>query len=304
MKQTVQTRYCKTSTYTYSGAYQQYLKSLPDDIPALGRLVCDQITHPTMYYLPPSAYLEETYFGKFDTYSSHRFKDEDELFVTAAAMLAELFRLDERGLVSGKHVNQRLTVSCRHASVLFSAILKAKGIPCRSRAGFMDFGNDGTVYTEHWINEYWKETEQRWILVDADGYYEYENRYGYSQFDLPKRKFLSAADAWLSYRQNTLSKFTLDIIAPTLASGICAYLFMDFHALMNQEIFYSHQPEFLRNGLQNLSADAWDTIDALAVLMQHPDENIEAIEHLYLHHKPFYTLTNPTQNELADAMKG
>ncbi len=30
-----------------------------------------------------------------------------------------------------------------------------KGIPCRSRAGFMDFGDNGESYMEHWVNEYW-----------------------------------------------------------------------------------------------------------------------------------------------------
>ncbi len=47
------------------------------------------------------------------------------------------------------------------------------------------------LYMEHWVNEYWDFNENRWVLVDADGYYEYEQRFGYSQFDLPRRKFVS-----------------------------------------------------------------------------------------------------------------
>ena len=118
--------YLETSVYTYAGAYKEYLESLPGDIPSIGKLVCDQITHPTLFFTHPSSYLEDSYFGKFASYPKERFKDEDELFVTAAAMIAEIFRLNETGFTTGKDVTKRITVSCRHASVLFSAILKAK----------------------------------------------------------------------------------------------------------------------------------------------------------------------------------
>lgn len=146
-------RYLKTSVYTYAGAYREYLLSLPDDIPAIGRLVCDQITHPSMYFTEPSAYLEDTYYGKFASYPKHRFKNEDELYITAVSMIAGIFYLDKAGFTPNKDVTKRITVSCRQASILFSAILKAKGIPCRSRAGFMDFGNAGDSYGEHWVAE-------------------------------------------------------------------------------------------------------------------------------------------------------
>ena len=43
-------RYLETSIYTYVGVYEDFIRSLPDDIPSIGRLVCDQITHPSMYF--------------------------------------------------------------------------------------------------------------------------------------------------------------------------------------------------------------------------------------------------------------
>ena len=63
-------------------------------------------------------------------------------------------------------VHFTIIVSCRQASVFFSAILKAKGIPCRSRAGFMDFGDTGDSYMEHWVNEYQDFKKNRWILAE------------------------------------------------------------------------------------------------------------------------------------------
>ncbi len=295
--------YLQTSVYTYAGAYRQFLQSLPEDIPQTGRLVCGQITHPTLLYTAPSAYLEETYFGKFSAYPQHRFKDEDELYITAVVMIAGILRLDERGFTEGRDVTKRITVSCRQAAVLFSAILKAKGIPCRCRAGFMDFGNQGESYTEHWVNEYWSRPEGRWVLVDADGYYEYEGRFGYSQFDLPRRKFLPAAQAWLALRRGTLDK-QLDLFGSSLPTGVCEYLFMDVHALMNNEIFYSYQPPCLRHGIEGLGEPLLQKLDCLATWMLEPDENFDKIATAWQNDEALYILTNNTQNIYEDCFSG
>lgn len=295
-------RYLETSVYTYAGAYKDFLLSLPDDIPTIGRLVCDQITHPTMYFTEPSPYLEDTYFGKFSSYPVHRFKNEDELYITAVSMIAGILRLDEAGFTQNRDVTKRITVSCRQASILFSAILKAKGIPCRSRAGYMDFGDTGDSYMEHWVNEYWNSKEQRWVLVDADGYYEYENRFGYSQFDLPRRKFVTASEVWLGLRKGTLDKH-IDMFVPDSLQGACEYLFMDFHSLMNNEIFYSYQPLYLRNGLQSVSESKLCELDSLAELLESPDENIVQIEKLWNNNADFFTLTNSTQNIYHDTFQ-
>ena len=294
--------YLKTSVYTYVGAYKEFVLSLPDDIPSIGMLVCDQITHPSMYFTESSSYLEDTYFGKFSSYPKHRFKNEDELYITAVSMLAGILRFDETGFTKNRDVSKMITVSCRQASVLFSAILKAKGIPCRSRAGFMDFGDAGESFLEHWVNEYWDFNENRWVLADVDGYYEYEQRFGYSQFDLPRRKFVTAQEAWLYLRRNTLDK-KLDVFSPNLLEGVCEYLFMDFHALMNNEIFYSYQPLYLRGGIQGLSESELDELDYLAELLADPDKNMEKIEELYMTDEKLFTLTNNTENVYRDVFR-
>lgn len=302
MHKKIYERYLETSIYTYLGKYKELIESLPNDIPSIGMLVCDQITHPTMYFTEPSLYLENTYFGKFSSYPKHRFKNEDELFITAVSMIAGILYLDESGFTKNKDVTKRITVSCRQASVLFSAILKAKGIPCRSRAGYMDFGNAGDSYTEHWVNEYWDFNKNKWILADVDGYYEYEKRFGYSQFDLPRQKFVTASEAWLGLRRNTLNK-KLDFFVPNLLQGACEYLLMDFHALMNNEIFYSYQPLYLRDGVQTLNENELCELDDLAELLADPDKNIDQIEHLWNTNEKLYNLTNNTQNIYYDTFR-
>ena len=89
--------------------YKEFVLSLPDDIPSIRMLICDQITHPSMYFTEPSSYLEETYFGKFSSYPKHRFKNEDELYITAVSMIAGILRLDERRFTKNKDVAKRIT---------------------------------------------------------------------------------------------------------------------------------------------------------------------------------------------------
>ena len=68
-------------------------------------------------------------YGDMTEYPWHRHRCEDDLFLTAPAMAAELFRLDQRGFVPDRAVEHKLILTCRYVSVLVSAIYKAKGIP-------------------------------------------------------------------------------------------------------------------------------------------------------------------------------
>lgn len=159
----------------------------------------------------------------------------------------------------------------------------------------MDFGDAGDSYMEHWVNEYWDFHENRWVLADVDGYYEYEQRFGYSQFDLPRRKFITASEAWLGLRKNSLEK-KLDVFSSNLLDSVCEYLFMDFHALMNNEIFYSYQPLYLRGGIETLNESELCELDYLAELLLEPDKNMEQIESLQAADEKLSVLTNHTQN--------
>lgn len=61
-----------------------------------------------MYFTEPSPYLEDTYYGKFVSYPKRRFKNEDELFITAVSMIAGILRLDETGFTKNKDVTKRI----------------------------------------------------------------------------------------------------------------------------------------------------------------------------------------------------
>lgn len=49
---------------------------------------------------------------------------------------------------------------------------------------------------------------------------------------------------------------------------------------MNNEIFYSYQPLYLRNGIQAVSESELCELDYLAELLANPDQNMEQIRQL------------------------
>lgn len=294
MKESMYTHYLSTGIYTNPGAYTDYFRTLPDNIPDLGKLICDQIVHPTVLMFP-NPYLEK-YFGSFSKYPIERVKNEDEIFVTAPAMTAEIFRLNSLGFIGNKEVSSRLAVTCRHASVLMASVCKAKGIPCRCRAGFIDFQHNGSVCGDHWINQIWNEQENRWINVDASGYYEYDNRFGFSQYDIPNEKFSFSARAWLDIRSGKVNgeKFVYqDAKGTNGLEATLIYLFLDFHALMNHEIFYSFRPRYVYHGLEQISEVQFQEIDYLAELMAEPDHNFDELLKIWNKKTQFRLLTSP-----------
>ncbi len=57
-------------------------------------------------------------------------------------------------------------------AVLVASILKCKGLAARVRAGNpSDFGQSAAdaVSTDHWINQYWSDQENRRVTIDVDG---------------------------------------------------------------------------------------------------------------------------------------
>ncbi|MDE6873752.1 MAG: hypothetical protein K2P87_04765 [Lachnospiraceae bacterium] len=80
-------------------------------------------------------------------------------------------------------------------------------------------------------------------------------------------------------------------------------LFMDFHALMNNEIFYSYQPLYLRGGILSLRESELCELDSLAELLAEPDQNMERIRHLWDTNEKWSVLTNNTQNVYHDTFR-
>ncbi len=294
MKSEILDHYRQTGPYTYAGSYREYFQSLPDDPRELGNLISHQIVHRVTLREGNTNANADLRYGDMDRYPWYRMRCEDDLFLTAPAMAAELFRLDGRGFVPDRAVENKLVLTCRYVSVLVSAIYKAKGIPCRSRAGFAPYFQPG-VSMDHWINQVWDENENRWITFDADGFYE-EEAMGIRQYDMDPSCFHWTAEAWLSIRRGKTAGgefLYADGLGTCGLQAVIRYLFYDFHALMNREISYLFQPCYVDGKWEALTEEDFRELDRLAELLLDPDQNFAALRNLWETKKKFRILNSP-----------
>ena len=294
MNEKILEHYKKTGSFTYAGCYQEYFRSLPDDPAVLGRLICGQVIHRVTLKEGNTNANETLLYGDMDRYPWYRMRCEDDVFLTAAAMTAELFRLDERGFRADRNVEHKLVVTCRYVSVLMSAILKAKGIPARCRAGFAPYFKEG-VSMDHWINQYYSEKEKRWITFDADGFYE-ENGMPLSQYDMPESSFDWVAEAYLSVRSGKTDGkqyVYADNLGTCSLPALIRYLIYDFHALMNQELTYTFLPAYLEGRLDRLTEVELQEFDRLARWMLEPDRYFEELCTIWKQERKWRILNSP-----------
>ena len=294
MNEALYRHYASVGPFTYAGAYGDYFRSLPEEPRELGNLICHQIIHRVTLREGNANANADLRYGDMTRYPWHRFRCHDDLFLTAPAITAELFRLDERGFVPDRQVENKLVLTCRYVSVLVSAIYKAKGIPCRSRAGFAPYFHPG-ISMDHWINQVWDASRNRWRTLDADGFYD-EAAMGIDQYDMKETDFDWAAKAWLSIRQKKTDGrefLYADGLGTCSLKAVIRYLFYDFHALMNQEISYRFQPCYIDEKFDCLTEADLGELDQLAVLLLDPDGNFSALKTLWETNRRFRVLNSP-----------
>ncbi len=223
---------------------------------------------------------------------------EDDIFLTASSMFNEIFRRDNKGFYFERPFEKKLVLTCRYISVLTSAILKANNIPTRSRAGWGRYLKKNKNL-DHWVNEYWEEKENRWIMFDMDDLYDRdfmklalydENKIAYEYLDFGESQFYSAAQMWIMYRKNPKILETLQLGSKdSTPEDILKYLFLDFWSIMNMEYNYKYSPMAFDKKIKDFSNKELREVDNFANLMLNPDENFEELQNLF--NTPKYRFT-------------
>ena len=217
---------------------------------------------------------------------------EDDDLPTAAAILAELYRRDERGFVSDRQEADKLVLTCRFISILAVSILKSRGIPARVRSGFAPYFEENQS-DDHWIVQYWSDKEDRWITIDIDGSLSLRAGQMFDPYDMPDGVFDWSANAWLDVRaQKVKGDYFWNAGDFRGLMPIAWELFYDFHSLMNHEIVYTHTPSLVNfNNFSTLTSSQYNEIDQLATLMLDPDANFEELLKIWQTKKEFRLLS-------------
>lgn len=292
---TLRNHYLSFGTFTYPGLYEQKLiDNLPDDVREIGWLVRQNIIHRTTLADGNTATNADLRFGDM-TKVPWWHQPDDDILPTAAAMLAELYRLDERGLIADRAVENKIVVTCRFVAILMACILKSKGVPARVRSGNASYFDEHEVYGkvswDHWLSQYWDDKQARWVTIDVDGSLSLAD--DFDPYDVPDGKFDFPGKAWLDVRAGKVDSDYFYNAGGERGEVVVAWsLFYDFHSLMNDENIYEHIPKLVRfHEFPKLTEQQLQGIDDLAKLMLAPDTNFAQLKHIWETKKEYRLLS-------------
>jgi hypothetical protein len=215
--------FLRSGVMTSPGKYAELFDGLPADVSALVRVVQGLMIHEFWV----GAYGVTLTDAERETVNLRRVED----------LLGAIASRDGRPLDVARAPGGRIATNCRGFTVLAVALLRAKGVPARSRCGFGAYFADGW-FEDHWVAEFWDGT--RWRLVDAqiDEVQRGKLSIDFDLTDVPHDRFVIAGDAWRRYRAGTADpdRFGLSFIPEAGDWWIAANLMRDAAALDDVEL--------------------------------------------------------------------
>jgi len=184
--------YAAPSDVTDLGAHKPSTDWVTGDVPALYRIVQGLLVHDGWL----SAY-------GVDFNDEQRYDFET---IRMGDLLDRALDLSPLNLSIPRSPNQRVIGCCREFATLMTALLRAKGIPARSRCGFAAYFDDTPAWEDHWVCEYWRDQDARWMLADPqmDPYQQSVLDLPFSPLDIPRELFLPGGEAWIACRSGRL----------------------------------------------------------------------------------------------------
>jgi hypothetical protein len=284
--------YAEAGTLTSPGRHAEAFAALPDDPTALARIVQGLVLHKYMAH----AYGVQVSPARED--EAHTRKVE--------TMLDQILAHDGRALSALRAPDKRLLGVCGHFTVMLVAMLRAKGIPARERAGFGAYFN-APYYEEHVLCEYWNADDKRWVLLDTqfDEVWRKQLKIGHDAFDVPRDRFLTASDAWTRSRSGEIDPNLFGIFHDSKRGRwfIAAELIRDVAALNKMEVLVWDIWGAMPQPNTRLNARQLRYFDQLAELTRDPDEAFDDLMALYRYDKGaqvppvvFNVITNRTES--------
>ncbi|MGH1503655.1 MAG: transglutaminase-like domain-containing protein [Acidimicrobiales bacterium] len=133
----------------------------------------------------------------------------------------------------------RIGGRCHSYTKLTVALLRAAGVPARSRCGFGGYFVPGW-FEDHWVAEYWDAVGGEWRLVDAQLDEVWCDQFGFEgdPLAISPEQFLTAGHAWQGWRRVDLDdgRFGLTSVGEHGAHWIANNLRLDLAALNKVEM--------------------------------------------------------------------
>lgn len=264
-----QAYFATPSAITAGGRYAQTLEAVPGDLAALAAVAQGLVLHE--HFAP--------FYGVTPTEearASVHVRPVEELIALALA-------LDDRPLHQARPPDRRVLGNCRHFTVLFVALLRARGIPARARCGFGGYFIDGR-YEDHWVAEVWDAEVDRWHLVDAQLDEPQRDALGidFDVLDVPRDRFLIAGDAWTRCRsgERDPDTFGLTMLSEAGEWWIVGNLLRDVAALGKVELLPWDVWGAMTEPDVPIDPENRPLFDRLASMTQDPDAALAGLHEL------------------------
>lgn len=194
--------------------------------------------------------------------------------------LARLLELDNRPMSEARPPEQRLVGNCRDFTLTIVSMLRAKGIPARSRCGFGTYFIPNH-YEDHWVAEYWNSEQGRWVMVDAqlDAVQQEALKLSFDPLDMPKGQFVTGGEAWLMARRGEADPNSFGIFDMKGMDFIEGDLLRDLLALNKFEVLPWDGWGILERPFETRTPAEMEMLDHTAALTL--TEDLDAIRALY-----------------------
>jgi len=190
------TFFTSQSIYSDPGKWIDKYDKLPDKIDDLVKFVQNIIIHqfwisnPENYGITPKSLIE-----------SGRKPNEEINLLTVEKILSKYFELNDSGFDVSRKPEEQVVGNCRDFTLMLVSFLRQKGIASRSRSGVAKYFIPNH-YEDHFVCEYYNESEKRWIRVDAqlDQLMIDKCDMKFDVLDVPHDEFLDAAESMVQVR--------------------------------------------------------------------------------------------------------
>jgi hypothetical protein len=215
--------YAAQGQISHPGSYASHLDSLPGSLPELVEAIQGLILH--------------VYWAERYGITLNRIRKEETNLRLIKDRLAKLLEMSAEPLAQTRQLTQKTVGTCRDFALMLTAILRHQNVPARARAGFGTYFTKGR-YEDHWICEYWRADEVRWVTVDPqlDALQIETLSIDFNPLDLPPGAFITGAKAWQLCRSKAADPNLFGIFNLKGLDFVKGNLIRDFLALNKIEI--------------------------------------------------------------------
>ncbi|NSW53171.1 MAG: excinuclease ABC subunit UvrA [Anaerolineae bacterium] len=261
--------YRKQSPFTDPGEYADMYQDLPDTPDEILRVVQNILLHKLV--------------ADHSGISLSTEQRQEQFLRSASERLARIAQVAPAPITQPWKNNEKQIGVCRDFALMYVSMLRHKGYAARMRVGFAEYLDPGQYKIDHWITEYWDESQRRWILTDAEideQFMDMFNVHAGTADLVHDRDFYPAGSAWKLARSGKLSSSLFRFNGHWKGFPcIRGNLLHDFQALNGMELgVFDYWDDLSRKNETKLTVEDRLLLDRIADATLHSEQDFEQFQ--------------------------